>query len=107
MPVAIALRSFQHGTKSYRKGDPVDHDLITLKALARSGLVSKDFDMGNEIPDRSNTPVPPPPAPAEPTKSARRKGGKKSSASPAAPASQAPMLPPLLPGVPPPLPDVQ
>lgn len=100
MPVATALRSFQHGADRYKKGDPVEYDVQTLKALARSGLVSKT-DLGNEPPPPAPVVAPPKPA------AAKGKSGKKSSASPAAQASPAPTLPPLLPGVPPPLPDAQ
>ena len=92
MPTATALRSFQHGADRYKKGDPVEYDAQTLKALARSGLVSKEVVEGNE----QVAPAPPP-----------KKGGKKSSASPAGQASTPPTLPPLQPGVPPPLPDAQ
>ena len=99
MPTATALRSFQHGADRYKKGDPVEYDAQTLKALARSGLVSKEVVEGNE---QVTTP---PPKVEKPAKAPR--GGKKSSASPAAQASTPPTLPPLQPGVPPPLPDAQ
>lgn len=82
MPKAIALRSFDHNGK-VQKGETVEFDAQTIKALQRSGLVSKETtdDPKPEIPkegtlllDKGEKVVRP------------KKPGKKSAASPAAPA---------------------
>ena len=72
MPTAIALRSFDHNGP-VKKGDTVTFDAITIKALQRSGLVSKET--GDD------------PKPEVVTGEApHKKPGAKSSVSPAAPA---------------------
>lgn len=96
MPTAIALRSFDHNGP-VRKGDHVTFDEITMKALRRSGLVSKE--------DADEAPKPAVVKKQDPPKAVKGKPGKKSVASPAAPASQPPIAPPPLPGdlLPPPI----
>lgn len=94
MPTAIALRSFDHNGP-VRKGDTVTFDAITIKALQRSGLVSKET---GEDPK-------PDPAPQVPT--GGKKPGKKSAASQAAQASQPPTAKPSTPGALPPPPPVK
>jgi hypothetical protein len=97
MPKAIALRSFDHNGK-VAKGDTVEFDAITIKALQRSGLVSKET--ADDAPKSEQTPPPAPP-PAKPAKP-----GKKSAVSPAAPASPPPIAKPSTPGDLPPPPPV-
>jgi len=93
MPTATALRSFDHNGP-VRKGDTVTYDAITIKALQRSGLVSKET--GED------------PKPEPVTKSeAPPKPGKKSAALPAAPALPPTIAPPSLPGDLPPPPPVK
>lgn len=95
MPTATALRSFDHNGK-VRKGDTVEFDAVTMAALRRSGLVSKD----------DAEPSPKPKAPA--TGSAPpKKPGAKSSASPAAPALPKATAKPSAPGALPPPPPVK
>lgn len=95
MPTAIALRSFDHNGK-YRKGDEVTFDAVTIAALQRSGLVSKETSEGPKPePVVVDTPPPTP-----------KKGGKKSAASRAAPVSPPTIAPPSLSGDLPPPPPV-
>jgi hypothetical protein len=93
MPTAIALRSFDH-SGPVRKGDTVTFDAITIKALQRSGLVSKETGE-----DPKPDPVTKPEAPP--------KAGKKSAASQAVQASPPPIAPPPLAGALPPPPPVK
>lgn len=111
MPTAIAKRSFDHNGK-IAKGDDLSEkfDIITLRALKRSGLV--DLDEDGESPEKTVAPEAPVPtvgslgkAPKQAGTGKGKKGGVKSSASPAAPALQPPTLPQSTPGaLPPPLP---
>lgn len=113
MAKAIALRSFDHNGK-VTKGDDVSEkfDIITLRALRRSGLISLTGDDGIEAPKPKGPPVPTtgslgkapqPKASGKPIKAP--KGGGKSAVSPAAPASLPPTLPESGHGeLPPPLP---
>ena len=94
MPTATALRSFDHNGP-VRKGDTVTFDAITIKALQRSGLVSKE------------TGEDPKPQTEPPVATGGRKPGKKSVASQAAQASPPPIAPPPLAGALPPPPLVK
>lgn len=94
MPTVIALRSFDHNGK-VAKGDSVTFDAITIKALQRSGLVSKETSEDPKPEPVNDTPAPP------------VKVGKKSAASPAAPALPPTIAPPSLPGDLPPPPPVK
>jgi hypothetical protein len=93
MPTATALRSFDHNGK-YKKGDTVIFDAITIKALQRSGLVSKET--GEDPKSEVVTGEAP-----------QKKPGKKSAASQAAPALPQLTAPPLPPGALPPPPPVK
>lgn len=93
MPTATALRSFDHNGP-VRKGDTVTFDAVTMAALRRSGLVSKD---DAEAP--KSEPVAEIPKVAKP--------GKKSAALPAAPVSHKPIVTPSEPGALPPPPPVK
>lgn len=95
MPTAIALRSFDHNGK-YKKGDEVTFDAVTIAALQRSGLVSKETSEGPK----------PEPVVVDTPPTAPKKAGKKSAASPAAQASPPTIAPPSLPGALPPPPPV-
>lgn len=105
MTTAKALRSFDHNGK-VAKGDDVSErfDIITLRALKRSGLVSL-------VEDEGSAPVPKPKGPPVATtgslgKAPKPKGkaGQKSAASHPVQASTPPTLPPSVPGALPPLP---
>lgn len=111
MPTAIALRSFDHNGP-VRKGDTVTFDAITIKALQRSGLVSKETgedpkpthtDGIAEIPTTGTFLL----DKGEKVLKGGRKPGKKSVASPAAPASQPKTAQPSMPGALPPPPPVK
>lgn len=118
MAKAIALRSFDHNGK-VAKGDDLSNkfDIITLRALKRSGLISLEEDGSAAAPVKTaapKAPVPtvgslgnaPKPKVKDKTPKAPKAGGK-SSASQAVQASTNATLPPSTPGaLPPPLPVV-
>lgn len=110
MPTAIALRSFDHNGP-VRKGDTVTFDAITIKALQRSGLVSKETGEDPKPTHTDGVTV----IPTEGTfvldkgeKVVRpKKAGKKSAVSPAAQALPPPTATPSEPGALPPPPPVK
>jgi hypothetical protein len=115
MPTAIALRSFDHNGK-VRKGDTVTFDRVTMDALRRSGLVSKDTaedpkplhtDGVTEIPKEGTYLLDKGEKVVKPVVEGARRPGKKSAASQAAPASLLPTAKPSAPGALPPPPPVK
>lgn len=109
MPTATALRSFDHNGK-VKKGDTVTFDAVTIKALQRSGLVSKET--GEDPKHTDGVTVFPKEGTfvldkGEMVVRGGRKPGKKSSASQAAPALPNLTAPPSTPGALPPPPPVK